>query len=182
MVKKLSYETWQRGRKFISGGTSSIGKLLELLNISVPGLGIVLDLAAKVLGWSLGKIWDSYPHENEPRPNPKALRLYKPGGQPQIPLRQFIEGQPALGTAADTKKLIDTMKEIKAGDEYKARMRSTFTKAGNVAHSEEPPEIPPGFEPHQVKRVHIGLVNLPSSSSLPWNARYSSPVYGRAGF
>jgi len=74
----------------IQKGTAGGSAFLEALNFELPGLGVLLDFLMRVLGWSIGKIWDALPHENEPRPNPTPLPLWGGGTgrkRPEVALR-----------------------------------------------------------------------------------------------
>jgi hypothetical protein len=76
----MKYETWIRGHEIIEGGGSGFSSFLEGLNFELPGLGVLLDFASRVLGWALGKIWDAIPHENEAHsPTQGWLPIHEPG-------------------------------------------------------------------------------------------------------
>lgn len=108
-MKPIRYETWIKGHNMISNGTATLSKLLEMVNIEVPGLGFLLDLATGLLGWGLGKLWDALPHENEPRPRVfKWLDIHKPGEHKTVPFRP-----PVVENATDWAELKQTIADIK---------------------------------------------------------------------
>jgi hypothetical protein len=181
----MRYETWIRGRELIDGGADDLGKLLEGVNFELPGLGLVLHLAAEALGWGLSQLWDAYPHENEPRSKKFAwASLHAPG-------HKFYVQDPRWRSER-TEELLSTIRHLPHDRLPGVALEYTLNKLPPAPLSK--PDAPL-IIPRPIQYPEVGLLR---HKSRAWHARERrrrfvkqkihvrdrvvNPTFGKAGF
>jgi len=178
----MSYETWEKGREAIDTGGSVLDAFVGTLAFEAPPVALILEIASKLLGWAIAKIWDALPHEHKTdrlKSFPLAS-LHAPGQT--FPVQDPRWAEPV--TNQDTVELEKTIDAARRSGEY-----------GKIADSILIPDVPvvpsmPVAHPSDI--VHIGVRLFSPGQVLreEYTTRNQvrkkgtgiNPTFGRAGF